>query len=68
MSFTQGDKTAPPGWYPDDAGRMRWWDGTSWWWDGGSWTERLQKGTAVGPANAPPATKSGSWAWYRKKR
>ena len=22
--------TAPPGWYPDAAGRTRWWDGTQW--------------------------------------
>lgn len=22
--------TAPAGWYPDDAGRQRWWDGTQW--------------------------------------
>ena len=22
--------SAPPGWYPDGAGRQRWWDGTQW--------------------------------------
>jgi hypothetical protein len=64
MMLTQGDAKKPPGWYSDDEGRMRWWDGTSWWWDGGSWTERLQKGSTPGSAGAPPTSRP----WFRKRR
>jgi hypothetical protein len=66
MSLTESDSTKAPGWYPDDKGRMRWWDGTSWWWEGGSWTERLQPGGARG-LRGEPATAFASRPWYKKR-
>lgn len=27
---TQGSSQAPPGWYPDPSGQLRWWTGSTW--------------------------------------
>jgi hypothetical protein len=51
----------PPGWYPDQSGQQRWWDG-------GQWTENVQtpytaaaRGLAL---KAPDGTKTGNvWIW-----
>ena len=29
-SSAPGPATAPPGWYPDGSGQLRWWTGTTW--------------------------------------
>ncbi len=46
----------PAGWYPDQEGRLRYWDGAA-------WTEHVQD-AATGPAASPaqPATKDGMFA------
>lgn len=62
-----------PGWYPDDTGRKRWWDGDQ-------WTDNYQDAAAPQPpvATAPENPKAQAKAanayakasrpWYRKKR
>jgi hypothetical protein len=40
--------STPAGWYPQDDGQQRYWDGTQ-------WTEHFAPGTAAGPAAGAPA-------------
>ena len=51
----------PPGWYPDQSGVQRWWDGTQ-------WTEQVQApydpATRALALKAPDGTKTGTvWIW-----
>lgn len=51
------ERPAPPGYYPDSNGAMRWWDGSQ-------WTDRIQPAAPVAAA-APGGTDRD---WYKKKR
>lgn len=58
--------STPAGWYPDNQGQMRYWDGAA-------WTEHVAHPTPpppppAAPAFAPPAEKSGAFAKMRNAR
>ncbi len=62
--------TTPAGWYPQEDGRQRYWDGTQ-------WTEHFAPGDAASPTAGPvgsagwlPATSAATVArpWFKKKR
>lgn len=54
----------PAGWYPQDDGRQRYWDGDQ-------WTDHFAPGTATAPADATPQAVNSDVAtrpWFKKKR
>lgn len=80
MSDTSGNAGTPPGWYPDNQGNQRYWDGSA-------WTEHVQAANPGGPKAAnPPLSQppthpqvpgdpkayaeaaKASRPWYKKKR
>ncbi len=58
-----GNSDTPPGFYPDNQGTMRWWDGAA-------WTEQVQQGGPPAATSQAPlsGTSDPKRAWYAKKR
>ena len=59
--MSDSTNAVPPGWYPDQSGQQRWWDGTQ-------WTEHVQTpysaAAAIAALKAPEGTKTGTvWIW-----
>ncbi len=46
--------SAPPGWYPDATGAMRWWDGQAW----GPAASEMGPGPYAVPVAPPPPNKT----------
>lgn len=57
MTNNSGNGPMQPGFYPDNQGTMRWWDGST-------FTERTQSSGVSAPPPPPAQTKS---PWYKKK-
>lgn len=66
MSDGNGQNQAPAGWYPDDHGNQRWWDGAR-------WTDQVQTDAEPDAAASSPVavsdagTKAASAQFYTKK-
>lgn len=49
------EQTPPPGWYPDDSGQQRYWDGSA-------WTDHVAEPQAGAVVPGAPAAAGGRWA------
>lgn len=55
-----GSSGTPAGWYPDQRGNMRWWDGSA-------WTDNVQQGASSPGVPQAPLDAKAKKPWYKKK-
>lgn len=60
MTYTSGNGHTPPGWYPDNRGTMRWYDGSA-------FTEHTQNAPSNFTSPTAPPGSAGKGPWYTQK-